>query len=78
MANPYASVGSVATVTSSISGQDSNMNDFGGPSAGKGSGSAQRYSTGEVTHRLLSYVRPHAVTFGIAFLASAISVVIHL
>ena len=66
MANPYASVGSVATVTSSISGQDSNMNDLGGPGAGgNGSGSAQRYSTGEVTRRLLSYVRPHAVTFGV-------------
>ena len=79
MANPYASVGSVATVTSSISGQDSNMNDLGGHGAGgNGSGSAQRYSTGEVTRRLLSYVRPHAVTFGISFISAALSVVLQL
>lgn len=76
MANPYQSVGSVSTVASSISGNS----DLGGPAA-PGSGprlSTARYGTWEVTRRLLGYVRPHAFSFTVSFVAATISVVLQL
>lgn len=76
MANPYQSVGSVSTVASSISGNS----DLGGPGA-PGSGprlSTARYGTWEVTRRLLGYVRPHAFSFTVSFVAATISVVLQL
>ena len=72
--NPYTSSGSVATMTANVSGND-NLNDLGeGP---QGSGDA-RYPVGVVTRRLLSYVRPHAVSFAASFVSAAISVVLQL
>lgn len=76
MANPYQSVGSVSTVASNISGNS----DLGGPEA-PGSGprlSTARYGTWEVTRRLLGYVRPHAFSFTVSFVAATISVVLQL
>ena len=52
--NPYASTGSVATVTASVAGKDS----LGGPNGNTG-GSSSSTSTLEVTRRLLAYVRPY-------------------
>ena len=72
--NPYTSSGSVATMTANVSGND-NLNDLGeGP---QGSGDA-RYPVGTVTRRLLSYVRPHAVSFAASFISAAITVVLQL
>ena len=51
--NPYASTGSVATVTASVSG-NGNLNDLGGPKR-----NVPPMPAGKVTRRLLSYVRPH-------------------
>ena len=76
MANPYQSVGSISTVASSISGNS----DLGGPGA-PGSGprlSTARYGTWEVTRRLFGYVRPHAFSFTVSFVAATISVVLQL
>ncbi len=72
--NPYASAGSVATVTASVSGND-NLNDLGG---GPGSGNAPQMPTGQVTRRLLSYVRPHMPAFVVSFVSAAISVTLQL
>ncbi len=72
--NPYASAGSVATVTASVSGND-NLNDLGG---GTGSGNAPQMPTGQVTRRLLSYVRPHMPAFVVSFVSAAISVTLQL
>ena len=72
--NPYTSSGSVATMTANVSGND-NLNDLGeGP---QGSGDA-RYPVRVVTRRLLSYVRPHAVSFAASFVSAAASVVLQL
>ena len=76
MANPYASVGSVSTVASSISGSSGNDN-LDGPGSSRGNG-AQAMSAGAVTRRLLEYVRPHAVPFAAAFVSAAISVTLQL
>ncbi|MBM6904687.1 ABC transporter ATP-binding protein [Collinsella tanakaei] len=76
MMNPYASAGSVSTVTASVSGND-NLNADGG-GAPRGEIGGVRLSTGEVTRRLLSYIRPHAVSFSISFVSAAISVVLQL
>ena len=70
--NPYASTGSVATVTASVSGND-NLNDLGGPGR-----NAPQMPAGKVTRRLLSYVRPHMVSFVISFVSAAISVTLQL
>ena len=70
--NPYASTGSVATVTASVSGND-NLNDLGGPGR-----NAPQMPAGKVTRRLLSYVRPHMVSFIISFVSAAISVTLQL
>ena len=56
MPNPYASTGSVATVTSSIAGGADDL-------TGGGPGSAPKLSTGTVLARLAAYVRPHAGLF---------------
>ncbi len=72
--NPYASAGSVATVTASVSDND-NLNDLGG---GPGSGNAPQMPTGQVTRRLLSYVRPHMPAFVVSFVSAAISVTLQL
>ena len=77
MANPYASVGSVSTVTSSISGGAGN-DDLGGTGNGAPGSGGPALSVGTVTRRLLSYVRPHAVSFVLAFISAAISVTLQL
>lgn len=75
--NPYASSGSVATVTASVSGNNNLNGDEGGGAPREDIGGA-RLSTWEVTRRLLSYVRPHAVSFTVSFVSAAISVVLQL
>ncbi len=70
--NPYASTGSVATVTASVSGND-NLNDLGGPKR-----NVPPMPAGKVTRRLLSYVRPHTASFIISFVSAAISVTLQL
>ena len=71
--NPYASTGSVATVTASVSGKDSLNGGPQGSSGGEGG-----MSTLEVTRRLASYVRPHAFSFLLSFVSAVISVVMQL
>ena len=71
MANPYASVGSVSTVASSIAGGSDNLDAPGGRPT-------PPMPAGEVTRRLLRYVRPHAVSFAVAFVSAAISVTLQL
>lgn len=75
MSNPYQSVGSVATVTASIAGNDS-LDGLGGSGGPEGTGAP--LATGTVVRRLLAYVRPHAFTFALAFVSAAISVVLQL
>lgn len=75
--NPYASAGSVSTVTASVSGND-NLNGEGGPGAPRDRIGGERLSTAAVTRRLLSYVRPHAVSFSVSFISAAVSVVLQL
>ena len=70
--NPYASTGSVATVTASVSGND-NLNNLGGPKR-----NVPLMPAGKVTRRLLSYVRPHMASFIISFVSAAISVTLQL
>lgn len=65
--NPYASTGSVATVTANVAGKDS----LGGPNGDTG-GSSSSMSTLEVTRRLLAYVGPYRGLL-IASLLSAIA-----
>ena len=74
--NPYASAGSVSTVTASVSGNDNLNGD--GKGAPRGDIGGRRLSTAEVTRRLLTYVRPHAASFSISFISAAISVVLQL
>ena len=74
--NPYASAGSVSTVTASVSGND-NLNGEGGETP-RGDIGGARLSTMQVTRRLLSYVRPHAFSFSVSFVSAAISVVLQL
>ena len=71
MANPYASVGSVSTVASSIAGGDDNLGTPDGCLT-------PPMPAGEVTRRILRYVRPHAVPFATAFVSAAISVTLQL
>ena len=71
MANPYASVGSVSTVASSIAGGSDNLDAPGGRPT-------PPMPAGKVTRRLLRYVRPHAVSFVVAFMSAAISVTLQL
>ena len=73
MANPYASVGSVSTVASSIAG---GSGPDGAP--GRGARPTPPMSAAEVTRRLLRYVRPHAVPFVVAFALAAASVTLQL
>ena len=75
--NPYASSGSVATVTASVSGSNKQNGLDGGPGTG-GPGADARYPTGAVVRRLLSYVRPHMLDFALSFVASAVSVTLQL
>lgn len=78
MPNPYASTGSVATVTASVSGND-DLNDFNGvPGANGPDASDARMATGEVARRVLGYVRPHLPLLVISFVASAASIVLQL
>lgn len=75
MSNPYESVGSVATVAASISGQDGNSSE---QEPRDDLGNAQHYSALEVTRRLLTYVRPHALSCAVSFIAAAVSVILQL
>ena len=73
--NPYASTGSVATVTANVTGNNK-LNDLGeGPDGSQGK---ERYSAGKVTRRLLAYVRPHGISFTLSFVSAAISVTLQL
>lgn len=73
MSNPYQSVGSVATVASSISGSG-RLDGQGGDSGGR----VPQMLTSVVARRLLSYVRPHLGSFIVSFASAAISVVLQL
>ena len=72
--NPYTSSGSVATMTANVSGNE-NLNDLG---EGPQGSSDTRYPVRVVTRRLLSYVRPHAVSLAASFISAAVSVVLQL
>ena len=76
MSNPYASTGSVATVTASVSGGGAGGPGFDG--SGNGPDADLAMSAGEVTRRLLAYVRPHAGSFALSFAAAAVSVTLQL
>ena len=71
--NPYASTGSVATVTASVAGKDS----LGGP-GGPSDVSASNMSTGEVTRRLLGYVRPYRALLAASLLSAIVGVTLQL
>ena len=71
--NPYASTGSVATVTASVAGKDS----LGGP-GGPNDVSASNMSTGEVTRRLLGYVRPYWALLAASLLSAVVGVTLQL
>lgn len=71
--NPYASTGSVATVTASVAGKDS----LGGP-GGPNDVSASNMSTEEVTRRLLGYVRPYGALLAASFLSAVVGVTLQL
>ena len=73
--NPYVSTGSVSTVTSNLAG--------GGP--GKRTDAfaddlepAVPLGAGQVTRRLMGFVKPHGASFCISFIASSASVVLQL
>ena len=73
--NPYVSTGSVSTVTSNLAG--------GGPGRRTGAFAddlepAVPLGTGQVTRRLMGFVKPHGASFCISFIASAASVVLQL
>ncbi len=78
--NPYASSGSVATVTASVSGGKGSSLD--GPNQpnqpGQPNQGDSRYPTATVVRRLLSYVRPHMLDFVLSFVAAAVSVTLQL
>ena len=74
--NPYASSGSVATVTSNLSGNNS-LNG-GGPGAPGDAEGGERLTVLQVTARIMSYVRPHALMFACSFAFAALSVVLQL
>ena len=71
MPNPYASTGSVATVTSSIAGGADTLTPGG-------AGGVPPLSTATVVRRLAAYVRPHAALLILSFAAAAVSVVLQL
>lgn len=71
--NPYASTGSVATVTASVAGKDS----LGGP-GGPNDVSASNMSTGDVTRRLLGYVRPYGALLAASLLSAIVGVTLQL
>lgn len=73
MPNSYTAAGSIATVTASVAGGGND--DLGG---GQGGSEQERYSVGDVTRRLLAYVRPHALVFAASFVFAALSVVLQL
>lgn len=73
--NPYVSTGSVSTVTSNLAGAGS----------GKRAGAfaddlepAVPLGAGQVTRRLMGFVKPHGASFCVSFIASAASVVLQL
>lgn len=66
--NPYASTGSVSTVTASVSGAS------GGGVPGEHRPVARSLSTAQVLGRLVPYVRPRAGLLAGAFAASAVSI----
>ncbi len=78
--NPYASAGSVATVTASVSGGKGGSLD--GPNQPNQPGQPNqpdtRYPTSTVVRRLLGYVRPHMLDFVLSFVAAAVSVTLQL
>ncbi|WP_085829880.1 ABC transporter ATP-binding protein [Collinsella vaginalis] len=71
--NPYASTGSVSTVTASAADRDHRDDANGG-----GPGGAPEMPTGEVTRRLIACIRPHLAAFVLSFLSALISVALQL
>lgn len=74
MANSYTAAGSISTVTASVTGGGPNSNLEGDP----GASGVPAMPAGEVTRRLLAYVRPHAASFVLSFISAAISVTLQL
>ena len=74
--NPYASTGSVSTVTSNIAGDGSSPKP--GARAAGSLAPLVPLTTKQVTRRLMAYVRPHALPFAVSFAAAAVSVVLQL
>ena len=72
MSNPYASTGSVSTVTASVSGKGDVLDAQGS------GGSVPAMPAVQVTRRLSAYVRPHVVSFAASFVAAAVSVTLQL
>ncbi|MEE1372532.1 MAG: ABC transporter transmembrane domain-containing protein, partial [Parolsenella sp.] len=71
--NPYASTGSVATVTATVAGKDS----LGGPNGDAG-GSSSNMPTLEVTRRLLAYVGPYRGLLVASLLSAIVGVTLQL
>lgn len=73
MANPYQSVGSVATVTSTISDSNFNQGDNESRVAAE-----TFFTTAQIVRRLAYYVKPHVFAFGLSFVCAALSVILQL
>ena len=77
MANPYASTGSVATVTANVAGDG--INGLRDPSGRPGrAANIKPMSATEVTRRLFVYVRPYRLALVVTFIASALSIALQL
>lgn len=73
MANPYAGGGTGAAALASVKG------DMGGNKGGGDAGlDTSKYTTGEVTRRILAYTKPHRISMVTSFVTAAVSVVAQL
>lgn len=75
MPNPYASTGSVSTVTASVAGNE--MLNAGGASYGLGENEAA-LGTGQVARRLWDFVRPNRAALAASLVSAAASVALQL
>ncbi len=73
--NPYVSTGSVSTVTSNLAGGGSGKR---AAAFADDLEPAVPLGAGQVTRRLMGFVKPHGASFCISFIASAASVVLQL
>lgn len=76
MPNPYASTGSVATVTAAVAGN--NKLDQANNDAPSNNNQDAHFTTKDILARLFAYVRSHAVLLVCSFIAAAISIVLQL